>query len=278
MSIESSPILISGFYRSGTTLLRRLLDAHSAIYCGPQIKFFANYHSAEIDDPLAANRLFQTLRDQKLDEQTLLRIWGKALLSTYAELASSRGKRRWADKNPDNLLYLDSWEQLLGDGFKLVHLIRNPVDALASLQQIGFEHTVPQDFGAQVALYQDFNDRAFAFRERHPDRIYLLTYENLVRQPEESLQPLFAFLGESFEPRILSTWRDPARGRGLEDPKIDLTDSIETAPIGRGQEILTEQAVAYIEQNALPSVNTLLRRAGLETYSATRLELAKEEV
>lgn len=277
MRSEFSPILVSGFYRSGTTLLRRLLDAHSAIYCGPQIKFFANYYSAEIDDPLAANRLFKTLRDQKIDEQTLLCTWGQALLSTYAELTRSHGKRRWADKNPDNIVYLTSWEKILGDEFKLVHLVRHPVDALASLQEIGFEHTVPQDFGAQVALYQDFNERAFSFLEKHPGRVHLLTYEDLVSRPEETLRLLFQFLGEAFEPMVLSAWRDPARGRGLEDPKIDLTDRIATSNIGRGMDLLVAQAVAYIEQETLPGVNALLRRAGLAGYSATRLEHAKEE-
>ena len=37
------PIIIGGFYRSGTTLFRRLIDSHSRIHCGPEVKYFEDY-------------------------------------------------------------------------------------------------------------------------------------------------------------------------------------------------------------------------------------------
>lgn len=266
MERSEAPLLIAGFYRSGTTLLRRLIDTHSAFYCGPQIKFFSNYFGAEIDDPLAGNRLFKTLRDQGIDERELLKIWGAALLSTYQSLARTNGKRRWADKNPDNILYLDQWDQLLPKGFLLVYIVRHPVDALASLQEIKFERTVPQNFTTQVALYDEFNRLALNQYLAHPDRMHVIRYEDLVRRPRDELESLVAFLDEPFEPSMLLDWTDTKRGRGIEDPKIDTTHTINTTSIGRGYEFLTDEAIIYIESVAMGSANTLLQSARLPSY------------
>lgn len=40
---SQQPIIIGGCYRSGTTLLRRLLDSHSNVHCRPEVKFFNDY-------------------------------------------------------------------------------------------------------------------------------------------------------------------------------------------------------------------------------------------
>ena len=50
------PIIIGGFYRSGTTLFRRLIDSHSRIHCGPEVKYFEDYFGDYIHDDLAHKR------------------------------------------------------------------------------------------------------------------------------------------------------------------------------------------------------------------------------
>ncbi|MGV8838302.1 sulfotransferase, partial [Cellvibrio sp.] len=45
------PIIIGGFYRSGTSLVRRLLDSHSKIYCGPEVKFWPDLYADYKDGP-----------------------------------------------------------------------------------------------------------------------------------------------------------------------------------------------------------------------------------
>ena len=41
---HESPIIIGGCGRSGTTLLRAMLDSHRNIACGPETELFLNYH------------------------------------------------------------------------------------------------------------------------------------------------------------------------------------------------------------------------------------------
>ena len=50
MSRNTWPIIVGGCHRSGTSLVRRLLNAHSRIYCGPEVKFFRDFFKDERDD------------------------------------------------------------------------------------------------------------------------------------------------------------------------------------------------------------------------------------
>jgi Sulfotransferase family len=43
---DSRPIVVGGCYRSGTSLVRRLLDSHPRIHCGPEVKLFRDYAEA----------------------------------------------------------------------------------------------------------------------------------------------------------------------------------------------------------------------------------------
>jgi hypothetical protein len=49
------PIIIGGCHRSGTSLLRRILNARSRIHCGPEIKFLRDFHGDYYGDPSATD-------------------------------------------------------------------------------------------------------------------------------------------------------------------------------------------------------------------------------
>ena len=109
---NSDPIIIGGFYRSGTTLIRRLLDSHSNIHCGPEVKFFKDFHGHYLNDPLSHVRFFETARFY-LSNESLLDIFGKAFVEFHNTAMHSAKKLRWADKNPENVLYLNEWNKIL---------------------------------------------------------------------------------------------------------------------------------------------------------------------
>lgn len=46
-------------------------------------------------------------------------------------------------KNPENILYFKDWQQLLGDRWILVQVVRNPLDTLASIKEMRFPLTIP---------------------------------------------------------------------------------------------------------------------------------------
>lgn len=227
------PIVVGGFYRSGTSLIRRLLDAHSRIHCGPEVKFFKDFYGDYQHDELRHVRLFDSLQSLGLNLDELLPLFGRAFVEAHELAARKAGKLRWADKNPENVLYLDQWRQILPGGFIFVHVVRNPMDALASLKEAGFPKAVPASFEGKVKLYLDFHSSAAAYVKAYPEQSLVVRYEELVFRPEENLEHLFKAIGENFEPGVLSSFFSPERGVGIEDPKVSLTRMVHSESVGR---------------------------------------------
>lgn len=244
MSVSGDePVVIGGFYRSGTTLLRRLLDAHSAVFAGPEVKFFKDFNGDYLRDGLRHARFFTTVRGLGLPDDELLEVLGGGYLETLRRATERAGKRRWADKNPENVLYLDQWSRLLSDRFLFVHVVRNPLDALASLLEVGFEKAVPAGFDEKVELYAKFHRHAVAFESAHPERSHRVRYEELVSRARETLEELMAFLGERFEPAMLDAVGGDRGPRVMEDPKFRETESIHDSSVGRWRSELTAEQI-----------------------------------
>jgi len=258
------PIIVGGFYRSGTTLLRRLLDAHSRIHCGPEVKFFKDFYGDYLQDELHHVRLFSTLSTLGLSENEMLSIFGRAFVEGHRLAARKVGKVRWADKNPENVLYLNQWGQLLPDGFLFVHVVRSPLDALASLKEVGFEKAVPPHFEDKVRLYRKFCEAGIEHSEAFPETSLTLRYEELVHEPTACLSRLFLALGESFEAAILERFADPERGDGIEDPKVKLTRKVHTDSVGRWRKDLSQEEIRLV-RDILPPL--LLEETFFKGYS-----------
>ena len=239
------PIVVGGCYRSGTSLVRRILDSHSGIHCGPEVKFFSDVADDYLLDPLGHARFFRTVRQLGLDDDALLPIFGRGLVEAHRLAARRRGKRRWADKNPENVLYLDRWSSLLGGRMLFVHCVRNPLDTIASLSEAGFPLAVPAPFAAKVDLYRLFMEAGLRGEEAHPSRSLRVRYEDLVREPEAQLRRLTAFLGERFEPRMLDFNASPHQ-EGLEDPKVGSTTGIHADSVGRWRRVLSDDEVRCV--------------------------------
>src|SRR5437762_3114343 len=122
LPLETWPIIVGGCYRSGTSVIRRILDAHSRIHCGPEVKFFRDFYGDYLDDRLQHLRFMTTAR-AILPETDLLDVLGRAFVAVHERAAACAGKPRWADKNPENVLYLSEWQRLLRDHWLFVHVV-----------------------------------------------------------------------------------------------------------------------------------------------------------
>ncbi len=233
MTPSTWPIIIGGCHRSGTSLVRRLLNAHLRIFCGPEVKFFQDFYGSPLSrDPFPHLRFMKSARSL-ISEDELLDILGSAFISMHERAASHAGKARWADKNPENVLYLGSWDRLLAKRFLFIHVVRHPLDTLASIKEANFPFAVPRDLKNRVAFYRRYTERGLDFERACPDRYCQVRYEQLVRGPEPVLVELMSRLGEPFEPTQLA-FNEVAQGSGLEDPKIAQTSIIHAGSVGRG--------------------------------------------
>jgi hypothetical protein len=238
------PIIVGGCHRSGTSLLRRILDAHSRIFCGPEVKFFQDFYSGYVQDPIRHGRFFTTAR-MALPEAELLELFGSAFVKLHERAAARAGKVRWADKCPENVVYLDDWARLLGDRWLFVHVVRNPLDTLASIKEIRFPFAIPSGLGARIDFYKRYFEAGLAFGAAAPDRYHRIVYEELVREPRTTLEGLHEWLGEVFELEQLSFNARPHQN-GLEDPKVGRTERIHDESVGRWRQVLDDDEAAEI--------------------------------
>src|SRR3972149_7016175 len=118
MTQESSDyegIIVLGMPRSGTTLLRRLLNAHPNICCPPETNLlsaaarfleehrFSGGHSVGVANALA----FSGYAEQEVDARLREFVFG-----FFREFSGREGKRRWAEKTAFDAFHLDEIEKL----------------------------------------------------------------------------------------------------------------------------------------------------------------------
>jgi hypothetical protein len=178
-------------------------------------------------------------------EKELLEIIGQAFVSLHERAAAHAHKARWADKNPENILFLKEWGWLLGEHWVFLHVVRNPLDTLASIKEANFPFAIPSDLDGRIAFYRRYTRAGLDFGESHADRYVRLKYEDLVRSPRAVLAALMKRLGETFEEDQLEFNRFPHQ-RGLEDPKVGQTAEIHVQSVGRWPSLLNPEEARAI--------------------------------
>jgi Sulfotransferase family len=192
-SAANSPIFIIGCHRSGTTLLRLILDAHPNISCGPETRFLADLANITADPNWQRMRLYGFPKQY----------WHQRIATLFdafqSEYAHARGKVRWADKTPRYALCVDYLNELFPT-CQVVHVVRDGRDVVAS-------HRDRWGYGSALKAVKKwpwYVATARAAGARLPaDRYHEVRYEDLVTDPEGTLRQLLDFLGEPWDPILL---------------------------------------------------------------------------
>lgn len=186
------PAFIIGSPRSGTTLLRVMLDSHPYISSGPETHFLVDLH--RLAEAHAAHIEFMGF-----DQQW----WRNHVRSFYTAVQCDymrrRGKRRWVEKTPAYTLHLDFLDDLFPDA-RYIHIIRDGRDVVAShADRWGYRSALHA-----TSTWGQYVQAARRFGRRAPTRYHEIRYESLVTDPEESLKPLLAFLDEPWDASVLA--------------------------------------------------------------------------
>jgi hypothetical protein len=202
---------VVGASRSGTTLLRLMLDAHPELAIPPETHFIPRLVQAcqMAADPrdgfaevlTAGNRWVEF----GLDPAAWRRVagpdpfdLGDGLRAFYRLYAERFGKPRWGDKTPPYLHRMQLIQRLLPEA-RFVHLIRDGRDVALSHQGLWFGPTSVR------AAARWWTALIAAARAQVDDlRFYLeVRYEDLVREPEATLRRVCAFVELPWHPTVL---------------------------------------------------------------------------
>lgn len=216
------PIFVIGVHRSGTTLLRLILDSHSRIACPPESFFIAPL--AEI---LADSKAVEGLLAMGFSREHVLHQLRKTVSYFFEMYAASKSKPRWADKTPSYIDCLDFIEALYAPACRYVVIYRHGLDTACSIAGMKIREVEPYfeasggDAHAAAARYwAEQCRRLIDFQSEHASRCFELRYEELTSDPEPRLRAMFEFLGERWEPEVLRYYDKPHdHWVGLQDGK-----------------------------------------------------------
>ncbi|MBV8976736.1 MAG: sulfotransferase [Alphaproteobacteria bacterium] len=212
MSEKPAPFIV-GIGRSGTTLLRLMLDAHRDLAIPGETHFLLPLARERVRPRSPEEFVALATQSQSWDNLTISAESFAAIVDTvqpftvaggvrafYRLYAARRGKNRWGDKTGVYLRAMDGIEKLLPEAHFL-HLIRDGRDNALSFQGLWFGPG--DDIEEQARFWVDGIRQARALGEtlKHYKEV---RFEALVTSPRETLNDICGWLKLKFDPAMLA--------------------------------------------------------------------------
>ncbi|MEI8396190.1 MAG: sulfotransferase [Rhodospirillaceae bacterium] len=225
-----TPFFIVGCVRSGTTLLRTILRTHPRLCCPEETQYFrwgdpfgtAMFEKFYLEIPndlknkepvYKLHRQIDNIRESEFIELLKISETRASFQDRYYKLYMERNGfsgRRWFNKSPQDiygLLMLNSFY----DKPKFIHLIRNPIDVVASMK-VG--EVIQAPLKGACNYWLEAVNIFDQFKTAWPNQCFEVCFEEFIMNTKVVTERLLEFLGEDqlligydFS-CVRSTWRD----------------------------------------------------------------------
>ena len=285
MNTQSLPVFIISCERSGSTMLRYIVDTHSKIAC-PSHLYLGNVLENLNRMILATVAQTQCGLDEDARNQFAIIETKEIISKIMSRYVEAKDKQFWCEKTPMNLAYLS----LLNTHFpnaKYICLYRHCMDVVHSSinlskyrflpEFVPYVHRNPENIiAAMVENWLEKTEKLLEFESAHSAQCFRIKYEAIVSQPEVTLRSLFNFLEVEWEDGLIERVFHSAHDIGEGDGKAALSKNIRTNSIGKGVEIPKQG----IPNKFLKDIDTLLDKLGygsLDDYYSdnTKISLGK---
>ncbi len=209
MAGSDSPVFVVGAPRSGTSLMRRIINSHKAIAMSDETHYFFHFYEPyrtrgmegwrqAVDSFLAECARIQPAdyRDVNAQLEALaepdFRLLFELPLSTWA---SAEGKERWGEKTPRHIFYADVLIDFF-PGARFILMLRDPRGAVASMNRFSMIRGKDSVFHAK--RWQDVWTEGYATASKAIPEAQRITirYEELIADARSVLGGVCEFLGE----------------------------------------------------------------------------------
>ncbi|HEV3471789.1 MAG TPA: sulfotransferase [Actinomycetota bacterium] len=221
--MAKAPFFIVGSARSGTTLLRLMLNAHPDVAVPPESRFIVELWAGSVTVEVAAflrsldaHPRFETwdlpisaVRDELGDRSQVS--YADAISAAFGAYARVHGKNRWGDKTPRYVEHIPLLAKLWSNA-RFIHLIRDGRDVALSYADVPFG---PKTVGRAARLWARRVKAGCDAGRALPKGLYLeVNYEDLVDDAEGEIKDICDFLELDFDPGMLD-YTERARGSVL---------------------------------------------------------------
>jgi hypothetical protein len=276
---SQDPVFVLCMSRSGSTLLRLILDTHPDLACPPETNIPALCSQLAVVWSLIEGA---PLSLQRGDAPPAIPDAAIAGIRTTMDLMTApylerRGKKRYCDKSLGTARFAELLIRIY-PAARFICLFRHPLDMISSgleacpwgLSGYGFDPYIAGSPGnAVMALARYWNDQAHeiaAVEENHPGMCHRVRYEDMVQDPERIAAGIFDFIGVGPEPGIANAIFNGDHERfGPADHKIWHTSAISPDSVGRSDSL----PIALIPPAVRESMNQLLDKLGYVTVDET---------
>lgn len=188
-----APIFVCGLFRSGSTLVERILTGHPELRPGGELHILPRLIGASLRPwPEAASGLgsaeFQRLADSYL---------------SIAE-AMRPGSGRLIDKRPDNFLNIGLIKRLFPSA-RIVHTVRDPRDVCLSNWMLHLDPSMPHalDLDDMAHWHGQYVRLMVHWKALWPSDIWDLSYDDLVADPQVVAGAVMRFIGLDWREDLL---------------------------------------------------------------------------
>ena len=232
------PIFVLCVARSGSTLLRVLLDSHNEICCPPELNLADAFRAHE--------RVHEFLR---MGDEALLASCRDFTDKTVRPYAEGRGKTRWCEKSLLTAKDAHLIERIF-PGAQFICLFRECLDTIcsgleaspfgfAAYGYLQYAAASPENTVMALARYWTENtEHILEFQRNNPDKCIRVRYEDLVNDAEGEMAKVYRFL--RIDPLNASDWRqrlshgESVQRFGPSDHKVWYTGELDGRSIGHG--------------------------------------------
>lgn len=251
---ERQPVpFVVGMNRSGTTLLRMMLDAHPQLTIPPETHFVPDLIKAAREPDATPESALEAMKSARewgdfgfSDEQMLARLRalpeikpGPAVRTFYAAYTEQQGKPRWGEKTPTYVQKMRLIQRAIPEA-RFVHVIRDGRDVALSV----LDRTVRELTAADIA--GRWQKKITKARDDSPklDHYTEIRYEDLVLDTEPVLRRVCEFVELPWDEALLSYHERSAER---------LKEMARTLPAeGRAKELSVERRMATHEMTTKP--------------------------
>lgn len=302
-----------GLPRSGTTLMRSLVTGHPRIAIAPETHFLRKFGTSSSDSEFEELwRMYSEtfrFRDLGLDgddiKRRVIESGDRSARNTFRmvlrEFAMGQGKDRWGEKTPSHYGFLHELFEWFAQA-RVIWVVRDPRAICNSLRTVHWRRWEEKGFRAiegatSTRLRRMYFDskvwqrhlRLFRAAWSDDERVKIVRYEDLVRNPSAVFREIGEFLNEDFSDEVLASrsWSDvsaiPAdslsdrRGLWLRDHFERVLKPITEESIDKWRAGLTRLEIEVIESACAEGMRWLgyekVEHPGA-TGSPSRLEIA----
>ena len=190
---DPCPIFIVGLPRSGSTLLEQILSNHKDIFGAGELTFMPK--------AIELSGLMENIINKKPNQKTSQDQWDQ-IYSFYNEKIKKiniEKKPFITDKLPGNFIYTHIILNTIHNA-KIIHISRNKNDNCLSLFQTKFIglHQYAYNIEEIKFYYRKYNDMMKLWNKKYPEKIFNISYEDIINNSDESISELLKWLSLSY--------------------------------------------------------------------------------